>query len=98
MIIERDALKPNPLSELDYIELVIESEKYLGREGWMHRVKYLKKCKNEAVLLDVIKIDNIDEIVKEGKYSGRKEGIEMFQQLQCIKQAVDEIKPKKKEK
>ena len=98
MIIEREALKPYPLSELEYIELLIESEKYEHREGWEHRMKYLEKYKNEAALIDVIKIDNIDEIIKEGKYSGRKEGMEKHERLQHIKHTVDEIKQKKRNK
>ena len=37
------ALRPNPLSEVEYIELMIESEKAEAKPGWKKRVEYLDK-------------------------------------------------------
>ena len=42
------ALKPNPLSEVEYIELMIESEKAEFKPGWKERVRYLEEAKKEA--------------------------------------------------
>ncbi len=42
------ALKPNPLSEVDYIELMIEYEKTEFKPGWIERVQYLEEAKKEA--------------------------------------------------
>ena len=63
-IIARMALKPNPLTQLDYIQLLIESEKNERKPGWNHRVKYLEECKGQVALLDVIKDDSIDQQIK----------------------------------
>lgn len=45
------ALKPNPLTEVDFLELLIESEKQQAEPGWKHRVKYLESAKEQAVML-----------------------------------------------
>ncbi|XP_072163208.1 uncharacterized protein [Diadema setosum] len=44
--LEEIALRPNPLSTLDYVDLLIESEKREAKSGWKSRVKalqYLRK-------------------------------------------------------
>ena len=42
------ALKPNPLSEVEYIDLLIESEKQEAKAGWKERVQYLQAAKKQA--------------------------------------------------
>ena len=42
------ALKPNPLSEIEYIDLLIESEKQEAKAGWNERVQYLQAAKKQA--------------------------------------------------
>lgn len=60
------ALRPNPLSQVAYIDLLIESEKQQGRQGFMERVKVLNDVREQAKLLSNVKDDKIfqDEILK----------------------------------
>ncbi|XP_034410714.1 uncharacterized protein si:ch73-170d6.2 [Cyclopterus lumpus] len=44
------ALKPNPLSAPEYIDLLIEGEKSEAKEGWKQRVQYLMATKEKADL------------------------------------------------
>ena len=45
-------MKSKPLSEVQYIELLIESEKSQGKPGFMrHIIQSLEACKKEAELL-----------------------------------------------
>jgi hypothetical protein len=45
------ALRPNPLSDLDYIDLLIESEKSERKCGWEQRLKLYYKMRKEAELM-----------------------------------------------
>ncbi len=56
------ALKPNPLTELDYIELLIENEKREGRPGFKDRVDAYEQLKGKAKMFHEIK--HVDEIPK----------------------------------
>ena len=49
------ALKPNPLTEVDYIEVLIESEKTGANPGWKQRVKYYEEAKRQAEMLSKVK-------------------------------------------
>ena len=42
------ALKPDPLKEVDYIDLLIESEKREGKPGWQHRMQSLENIRGDA--------------------------------------------------
>ncbi|XP_039905258.1 cytolytic toxin-alpha-like [Simochromis diagramma] len=42
------ALKPNPLSTLEYIDMLIEEEKSEGKPGWKRRVESLMSMKEKA--------------------------------------------------
>ncbi|XP_063348667.1 uncharacterized protein LOC134640695 [Pelmatolapia mariae] len=42
------ALKPNPLSTPEYIDMLIEGEKTEGKEGWKQRVQSLMEMKGKA--------------------------------------------------
>ena len=48
------ALKPNPLSQVEYIDLLIQSEKDEGKHGYQERIKYLNEVKGRAKLLSVV--------------------------------------------
>ena len=48
------ALKPNPLTELDYIDLLIESEKQQCKPGYMKRLEYLQDVRKNAKLIHQI--------------------------------------------
>ena len=56
------ALKSNPLTELDYIELLIENEKREGRPGFKDRVEAYEQLKRKAKMFHEIK--HVDEIPK----------------------------------
>ena len=43
------ALKKDPLEQVDYLDLLIESEKSQGKPGWKDRVSALQKTRDEAV-------------------------------------------------
>ena len=45
------ALRPNPLSDLDYIDLLIESEKNERKYGLEQRLKLFNKMRKEAELM-----------------------------------------------
>lgn len=94
------ALKPNPLTQMDYIQLLIDSEKKLARDGWHDRVQYLEKSKDQAALMALINDDkDIDQRIKKEE-SEKKQGwnirVEKLEQIRRIKHAVDENKARKK--
>ncbi|XP_010790098.1 uncharacterized protein [Notothenia coriiceps] len=45
------ALKPNPLSTPEYIDLLIEGEKSEAKSGWKQRVQYLMEMRGKAELM-----------------------------------------------
>lgn len=49
------ALKPNPLTQVEYLELLIESEKREAKPGWKQRIKYLEVAKSHAEILSKVK-------------------------------------------
>ena len=51
---EMIALKSNPLTQVDYIQLLIESEKSQAKPGWQDRLKYLMKTKDKALLVAMV--------------------------------------------
>ena len=63
--LEKIALKPNPLSEVEYIELLIESEKQQKKPGFQGRVDTLTKVKEQAKLLSKVTKGNIQPIAGE---------------------------------
>jgi hypothetical protein len=48
------ALKPNPLSVVQYIELLIESEKQEAKLGWQQRIEHLNNAKQKAELIEKV--------------------------------------------
>ena len=63
------ALKPNPLTQIEYLELLIESEKYEAREGWKQRVHYYEEAKRQAEILAKVKDIKAAEKQIKGKAS-----------------------------
>ena len=67
------ALKPNPLSNVEYIELLIESEKQTANHGWKQRIRYLEEAKRQAAMLSkVTAVKASKEKVEESTRSGDK--------------------------
>ncbi|XP_052105230.1 uncharacterized protein LOC127738139 [Mytilus californianus] len=52
------ALRPNPLSDKDYIDLLIESEKSEKKYGWDKRINLYYKLREEAELLEQMNQQN----------------------------------------
>lgn len=49
------ALKTNPLTEVEYIDLLIESEKRSVNPGWQQRINYYEEAKRQAEILSKVK-------------------------------------------
>ena len=49
------ALKPNPLTQVEYLEMLIESEKREAKPGWKRRIQYLEVAKSHAKMLSAVK-------------------------------------------
>ena len=49
------ALKPNTLSEVEYIDLLIESEKQEAKPGFQQRIKYYQDMKQKALIISKLK-------------------------------------------
>lgn len=49
------ALKPNPLTEVEYIDLLIRSEEQQKKPGWDKRIEYFQKVRKHAEFLSSIK-------------------------------------------
>lgn len=59
------ALKPNPLTYVEYLELLIESEKKEAKPGWKQRIQYLELAKRHAEILSKVKDQKeIQKLVK----------------------------------
>lgn len=67
------ALKPNPLTQVQYLELVIESEKNEAKPGWRQRVEYFEEAKRHAEMLSKVKdVKAGEKIIEEKARSGEK--------------------------
>ena len=53
------ALKANPLTEVEYIELLIKSEKQQGKDGYQQRIQYYEEVKKQAQLVRTVKMGEI---------------------------------------
>ncbi|XP_071788739.1 uncharacterized protein [Asterias amurensis] len=62
--LEEIALKPNPLSTVEYIDLLIESEKRSGKPGWQDRVHGLEDVRKEADITGKVKKGNYNPFDK----------------------------------
>ena len=49
------ALQKNPLSDLQYLEILIEGEHIDKREGYLDRVRYFQEAKQQALFLNAMK-------------------------------------------
>ena len=45
------ALKPNPQTEIEYLDLLIQSEQTEAKSGWQRRVAQYQKIRQEAELI-----------------------------------------------
>ena len=54
------ALKPNPMTQAEYIDLLIESEKRECKLGWEDRVKGLEDAKEKALMITKVEKGDVD--------------------------------------
>ena len=67
------ALRPNPLTRTEYLELLIESEKNEAKQGWKGRVQYYEEAKRQAEILSKAKDPKAAEkLIKEEASEGDK--------------------------
>ena len=60
------ALKPNPLTDADYIGLLIQAEQNEKKPGFMKRIEYLSEVKEQAELMAQMGDDEIEKLTREG--------------------------------
>ena len=87
-ILQQTSLKSDPLGQVDYVQVMIESEKHQVNEGWRNRIHYLTKTMNEAVLIQVIVASgsNIDKQIKQEKEKKKPGWQQIVAKLEQIKQ------------
>ena len=79
------ALKPNPLTQVDYIELLIDSEKSQAKPGWQDRVKCLMKAKDQAEWMAKLSVGD------------DKTGTVAFEDLEQVKRIQKKVEQTKSE-
>ena len=60
--LDKIALQPNPLSEVEYIDLLIHTEEMDGGPGAAQRIKCLRTVREKAELMSTVKDDKIFEL------------------------------------
>ena len=67
------ALKPNPLSSVDHLELLIQSEKQTANPGWSQRIQYYEEAKRHAQMISKVKdVKPTEQEIDEKTTSGQK--------------------------
>ncbi|XP_039592090.1 uncharacterized protein LOC120515283 isoform X2 [Polypterus senegalus] len=71
--LEEIALRPNPLSSPEYIDLLIQAEEQEAKPGWMERVKSLQEVKEQAMIIE--KLSRNEELLpnEQKKHDGQEE-------------------------
>ena len=64
------ALKPDPLTHLQHLNILIESEKRAAKSGWKKRVQYYEEARLQAEILATVK--DVKEAEKKIQESARK--------------------------
>lgn len=88
--LDRIAQRQNPLTVVDYLDSLIETEKIECKQGWQERVKYLQEARRDA---KVIKEIGEGKMPPNDHYS--KEWFKQFaQRLSEVDKVDDDIKGK----
>uniref|UniRef100_A0A8C4TPL9 AIG1-type G domain-containing protein n=1 Tax=Erpetoichthys calabaricus TaxID=27687 RepID=A0A8C4TPL9_ERPCA len=74
--LEEIALRPNPLSTPEYIELLIQAEEQEAKPGWMERVKSLQEVKEQAVIIEKVRRNEKLLPNEQKKYDDQEERME----------------------
>ena len=102
-LLKQIALKPSSLTQADYIQLMINSEKSQRKPGWEERVVNLDKAKQQAAWRDNLvkypgcsSIEEMIEKEKEKKEPGWEDRVKELEKMKRINTAVVENKIKRK--
>ena len=71
------ALRPNPLSTVEYVDLLIQAEKNDAKDGWMKRVSALTQVRNEAKIMGKLINTKGDALAEFSELKGLNEEIRM---------------------
>ena len=52
--LDKIALRPNPLTEVEHLQLLIESEKSKKEPGFMERIKFYEEAKKDAEIIQKV--------------------------------------------
>ena len=74
------ALKPNPLNEVDYLDLLIKSEQQEAKYGWQDRVRKLKEFRKDAELYQKVESGQFDSLGAIVQYDERPNVLKRVQQ------------------
>ena len=66
------ALKPNPLTEIQYIELLIQSEEHEAKDGYQDRVAFYQEAADQAKIMSEAKNFIVEESIKSKKVEKEK--------------------------
>lgn len=66
------ALKPNPLTEIQYIELLIQSEERDAKDGYKDRVAFYQDALDQAKIMSEAKNFDVEESIKTKKVDKEK--------------------------
>ena len=75
------ALKPNPLTEIEYIELLIQSEEREAKDGYQDRITFYHDALDQAKIMRGAKNFNVEESMKTKKVEKEKGSIGWLQKL-----------------
>lgn len=80
------ALKPNPLTQVEYLELLIESEKREAKPGWKQRIQYLEVAKSHAEILSKVKDEKesqklVQTLSRDGDFSEERKTRKSLEKL-----------------
>lgn len=65
--LDQIALRPNPMTAVEYIDILIESEKKEHKTGWKERVKQLEAARAQAETLYNVADENFDPFEEYGE-------------------------------
>ena len=75
------ALKPNPLTEIQYIELLIKSEEREANDGYQDRVAFYKDALDQAKVMAGVQSFDVEGSLKAKKKEGSKDSKGWLQRL-----------------
>jgi len=70
--IDEIALKPDPLTQEEYLDLLIESEQQQRKPGWQQRMAYYQEAKKQAHILSKVRTNNDKRFKKKPKANFKK--------------------------